>query len=301
MKVENIIFHELPELRHPYLIAAFAGWPDAAQTATGAISYLIKRVKAKRFAKLESEEFYVFTSLRTEVNIDHGILTSLKFPPNNFFYCRDERSQHDLIIFRGIEPDLHWQKFSNTFLDLVKQLGVIRIYTLGGLYDRIPHTREPKVSGAVSQPGLTHLLERHAVETISYHGPSSVHSVLLAACKDRLIEALSLWGHAPFYVKAETNPVVCLSLLQKLLGLLEIEIDLSELREAADSLQEALDRFLTENEELRLYVQQLEEQYDLEGAAPREPLAGADKVIREIEDFLKKERHGGDASSNFPL
>ncbi len=301
MKVENVIFHELPELQHPCLITAFAGWPDAAQTATGAVSYLIKKVKAKRFAELESEEFYVFTSLRTEVNIDHGIVTSLKFPPNSFFYYRDESGKHDLVIFRGIEPDLHWQKFTSILLDLAKQLGVARIYTLGGLYDRIPHTREPKVSGAVSKPGLTHLLEKHAIDTISYQGPSSVHSVLLAACKDKSIEALSLWGHAPFYVKAEANPVVCLSLLQKLSGLLEIEIDLSELREAADSLQEALDRLLTESDELRLYVQQLEEQYDLEGAAPREPLAGTDKIIREVEDFLKRERREGGASSNFPL
>lgn len=54
-KVENMIFHELPELQHPYLITAFAGWTDATQVATGTIAYLIKKAKARRFAELESK------------------------------------------------------------------------------------------------------------------------------------------------------------------------------------------------------------------------------------------------------
>lgn len=302
MKIEGITFYELPELREPYLVAALAGWPDAAQVATGAISYLIRKWKAKRFADLRSEEFYGFTSLRPEVTIDRGMVTSVKFPGNSLFYHKNENEEHDLILFRGIEPDRHWQKFTDALLELATELRVSRIHTLGGLYDRIPHTREPKVSGVVSQPGLIHLLEKHTIEPIVYQGPSSIHSVLLAACKDRLIEAISLWGHAPFYVKVEANPAVCLGLLRKLLGLLEIEIDLSEITEAANSLQETLDRLLAENEELRLYIQQLEEQYDIEGTVPGQVLEGTDKIIREVEDFLRKERRGGDASSSdFPI
>lgn len=298
MKNNDLIFYESPELRSPYLIAAFAGWPDAAQVATGAISYLTRKLKAKKFAELKVEGFYTFTSLRPEVTIDRGVVTSLKFPHNNFFCWQKEDSSHDLILFRGIEPDLHWQRYIDAMMELAIRLKVARVYTVGGLYDQIPHTREPRISGVVSEPRLTSLLTKHNIEPIAYQGPSSLHSVLLAACREKLIEALSLWGHAPFYVRVEANPTVCFGLLQKLAGLLEIEVDLEEIRQTSDSLQQTLDRLLAENEELRLYIRKLEEQYETEGIppAPRESLEGADKIIKEVEEFLRDERRREDTT-----
>lgn len=89
------------------------------------------------------------------------------------------------------------------------------------------------------------------------------------------------------YIRVEANPMVCLGLLQKLL---ELKVNLKEMKEAASSLQETLDQLLSQNEELRLYVQKLEEQHGFEGALPGELLEGTDKIIKEVEDFLKRER-----------
>ncbi len=278
------------------MITALAGWPDAAQTATGAITYLIRKLKTRRFAELKPEDFYTSTSFRPEITIERGAVTGVQYPGTNFFYWQKEIGGHDLILSRGVEPELNWQKYIKVILDLARKLRVVRIYTLGELYDRIPHTREPRVSGVVSEPRLTQLLRKHSIELINYQGPGSIHSALLAGCKQEFIEAISLWGHAPFYIRAEANPVVCLGLLQKLLELLEIEVDLKEMRQVASSMQRALDQLLSENEELRLYVHKLEERYHIEGAAPREILEGADKIIKEIEDFLKKERHREDTA-----
>ncbi len=297
MKIENIIFYELPQLSRPYLITALAGWPDAAQIATGTISYLITKLRAKKFAELKGEDFYSFTSLRPEVTIERGIVTSVRYPSYSFFYWQNERSEHDLVLSRGIEPDLHWQGYIKAILDLAIHLKVVRIYTLGGLYDQIPHTREPKVSGVVSEPTLTQLLIKHGIELIDYRGPSSLHSALLAECRQKFIEAISLWGHAPFYIRVETNPIICLRLLQKLLELLEIEIDLKELTQAAYSMQQILDRLLSENDELRLYVRKLEEKYDFKDKALKEPLLeDTDKIIKEVEEFLRRERHKEDTA-----
>ena len=295
MKMENITFYEFPELRQPYLITALGGWPDAAHVATGAVSHLINKLKAKRFAELKGEDFYTSTSLRPEVSIDRGVITSVKYPSQSFFYWQNEGNGHDLILSCGREPDLNWRSYIKANLDLATKLKVVTIYTLGGLYDRIPHTREPKVSGVVSEPRLTQLLVTHGIELINYQGPGSIHSALLAECKQEL-EAISLWGHAPFYIRAEANPIVCLRLLQKLLELLRIEVDLKEMRQAASSMREALDRLLTENRELRLYIHKLEEQYDFEGIVPGELLEGVDKIIKEIEDFLKRERRHEDTT-----
>jgi proteasome assembly chaperone (PAC2) family protein len=153
---------------------------------------------------------------------------------------------------------------------------------------------EPRISGVVNKTDLLAVLKRHNIEPINYRGPSSLHSFLLSSCAQRNMEAISLWGHAPFYVRVETNPMVCLGLVRKLTELMEIEIDLTELVKAGEYLQDMLNRLLADSEELQLYIKKLEEQYEIEGIGPREPSPGADRIIREVEDFLHNQRQKGE-------
>jgi len=198
MELSQLTFHEQPELRHPDLVTAFAGWSDAAQAATGTVSYLVKRLSAKRFAEIEAEEFYDFSSLRPTVTVDRGLITSLKLPHSSFFCWQNQTGDRDLVLLHGIEPQLRW--------------------------------------------------------------------------------------------------MACHALLRKLTKFLEIELDLEELRKAGEYLQDMLSRLLAESDQLRRYVQQLEEQYAAEDTAPREPSEDANRIIREVEDFLRNERHRGEAS-----
>ena len=292
MEISETTVNKLPELRNPDFIAALAGWSDAAQVATGTALYLARSLDAVRFAQIEGDQFYDFSTIRPKITVDRGLITSLHLPHNGLCYWKNQKADHDLVLLHGIEPHLHWQKFVDTILDLASRLKVRRIYTLGGLYDNIPHTREPRISGVVNRPSLLAVLQRHNIEPIVYQGPSSLHGLLLTNCARRNIEAVSLWGHAPFYVRVETNPMVCLGLVKKLTELLEIEIDLEELAKAGEYLQDMLNRLLADSsDELRLYVKKLEEQYELEGVAPGERLEGTDRIIKEVEDFLRNQRH----------
>ncbi|MBC8512338.1 MAG: PAC2 family protein [Dehalococcoidia bacterium] len=296
MELNQLTFHEQPELRQPDLVIAFAGWSDAAQAATGTVAYLVRRLDAKRFAEIKAEEFYDFSSLRPMVTVDRGLITSLKMPQSSFFCWQNQTSNHDLVLLHGIEPQLHWQRFVDLILDLADRLKVHRIYALGGLYDRTPHTREPRISGLVNEPSLMDVLEKNNIEPIVYQGPSSLHALLMTESVQRKTEVISLWGHCPFYVRAESNPMVCLALLSKLTQLLDIEIDVEELKKSGEYLQQMLSRLLAENHELRQYVKKLEEQYDLQGTAPAELLEDANRIVKEVEDFLRSERHKPETS-----
>ena len=296
MEPSQLTFYEQPELRRPDLVTSFAGWSDAAQAATGTVAYLIRRLDAKRFAEIKAEEFYDFSSVRPTITVDRGLITSLKMPHSSFFYWQNQTTNHDLVLLHGIEPQLHWQRFVDLILDLADQLKVHRIYALGGLYDNAPHTREPRISGLVNEPGLMGVLEKHSIEPIEYQGPSSLHGLLMTECVRREIEVISLWGHAPFYVRAESNPMVCLALLKKLSELMEIQIDLEEVKKAGEYLQQMLSRLLAGSDQLCQYVRKLEEQYDLEGTAPAEPLEDTNRIVKEVEDFLRSERHKPETS-----
>ena len=294
MEINEETIHKLPELRNPDFIVALTGWSDAAQVATGTVLYLSRSLDATRFAQIEGDQFYDFSTTRPEVTVDRGLITSIQLPHNSLFFWKNQEANHDLVLLNGIEPHRHWQKFIDSILDLASKLKVRRMYALGGLHDSVPHTREPMISGVVNQPKLIKLLKEHDIQPIDYQGPSSLHSLLLTSCTKRNIEAISLWGHAPFYVRVETNPTVCLGLVRKLTELLGIEIDLKELEKAGEHLQDMLNRLLADSEELQIYIKKLEEQYELEGITPGEPLQGADRIVKEVEDFLRRQRRQGE-------
>ncbi len=52
----------VPEFRNPVLVAAFEGWNDAGDAATGAVEHLELIWDAEPFAELDSEEYYDYQS-----------------------------------------------------------------------------------------------------------------------------------------------------------------------------------------------------------------------------------------------
>lgn len=294
MESRSLVFIERPVLSEPDIVVALSGWSDAAQVATGTVAYLVRKLEASRFAEVNPDEFYNFPELRPTVTIENGVISTLRLPRANFFYWKGGVTGHDLVLVHGVEPHHYWQRFSDLILDIADTMGARRIYTLGGLYDRVPHTLPPRISGVVNSPRLTALLEEFGISPITYQGPASFHSLLLMECARLEKEAVSLWGHAPFYIRMEANPMVCLALTGKLVEMLGIEVDLEELRQAGEYLRDLLDRLLAENRETALYVKRLEDEYLSQPAPSAERTEEAERIIREVEDFLRQQRDKGE-------
>jgi proteasome assembly chaperone (PAC2) family protein len=290
MEPGNIIYFEQPPLRKPDLVIAFLGWPDAAQAATGAASHLISHLPAIKFAEMKPDDYYDFSTVRPIVTIENGLIRPLRMPVNGFYYWLNARGSRDIIVMTGIEPQLKWQAYVDAIADVAEFYKVNRVYAIGSLFDRIPHTRETRLSGLVNDPALTEVLELHNLEQVNYQGPSSIHGLLLNTCALRRIPAISIWGHVPFYIRSESNPVVCLETVKKMSEMCEIQIDTAEMERAAADLYATLNRLLSENEQMRSFLKALEEQYDLEGSSLNMEVAGAEHVIKDIEDFLRNQR-----------
>jgi proteasome assembly chaperone (PAC2) family protein len=283
--MEDIIIYQTPELRSPYLVAGFAGWPNAAEVSTATIGYLKEKLKAEKFGEIRPPNFYDFSSLRPQTVIENGFIKELKFLSNEFFYWKSEKSVHDLIIFLGVEPHLKWNQYVDLILHLAEQFKVERIYTVGGTYDQVPHTVEPKVTAVVSDLGLREELKRYNIEPTEYQGPCSIHTVLLAAAKRRNIKSVSLWGHAPHYIQVK-NPKVCYGILKGLTEMLEIELDLREIIGASEYLEAQVSQAISQKPELWEYVKSLESEYQAMEKY-KEPTKEED-IIEEIENFLRR-------------
>jgi proteasome assembly chaperone (PAC2) family protein len=296
--MDALKIQELPALRSPILIAAFAGWPDAAEVASGSARYLARKLRARRFAEIDPEEFYVFTETRPTTLILAPGQRALEWPSNEFFSWRNPNGERDIVILQGREPNINWREYVDIVMGLAQRLGVSQMVTLGGTYDAVSHRGRVSLSGNGTTPALTERLEGLGIGGSSYEGPSSVQSALIESCRDRKIGAASIWGHAPHYVRAAPNPKVSHAMLNALRILIEIEVDLAELKVAGEQLEARVDAAMSENPELRDYVDQLDivaepvPEPTVDELMADLPLSRPDpaEVMRELEEILNLRR-----------
>jgi proteasome assembly chaperone (PAC2) family protein len=294
MPMDALKIQELPSLRKPILIAAFAGWPDAAEVASGSARYLARKLRARRFAEIDPEEFYVFTETRPNTIILAPGQRALEWPANEFFCWHNPDGEHDIVILQGREPNLNWREYVDIVLDLAKRLDVSQIIALGGTYDAVSHRGQVSMSGHATSDDLRDRLAEFGITASGYEGPSSVQSALLEACREQGILAASLWGHAPHYVRAAPNPKVSHAMLRVLRTLLAVELDISELQTQGEQLEQKVDAAMLENPELRDYIDQLdvvsepEPEVTVDELMADLPISRPDpaEVMRELEEIL---------------
>lgn len=287
--MDEITYEEIPDMKQPYLVAGFEGWPNAAEVSSFSLQHLIDLLKAKRFASISLEPFCQVTSNRPMAVIKNGRLLELNLPGNHFYYSKDF-SGKDLILFSGIEPHFRWTLFAERFLDLAQRFGVNRFFTLGGTYDYIPHSHPTRVSALFNHEELREEVLEAGLHLTEYVGPISIHTFLLEAARKRGLKGISLWGHAPQYLQARNIKVVY-GVLQKLNELMNMEMDLSRLASASDFFEKQVNDLVKQDPKLQEILHQLEEAYqksDRPFPYEKKEEPKEDKVVY-IQAFLKRQ------------
>ncbi len=77
-----------PELRRPVLVASFQGWNDGGSGASLAGAFLAKAWHAEKFAEIDPERFFDFSSTRPQVSLVEGTMRRIDWPENTFNYAR---------------------------------------------------------------------------------------------------------------------------------------------------------------------------------------------------------------------
>jgi proteasome assembly chaperone (PAC2) family protein len=292
--MEHLRIKEIPDLRDPALIMAFSGWNDAGEAATRAARYLVRRSGAVEFADIDPEDFYVFTSTRPTVRMPDGRMRKIEWPSDRFYYCRSESRPRDLIIFVGVEPDLHWRTFTEHVLGLAKQCGVTTAITLGALLADVPHTRPVRVSGTAYDEQLATRLN---MSFSRYEGPTGIVGITHDALHRSGLPSISLWANVPHYITASPNPRAALALLNRLNTVLHLDISLGEMERRARVFDAQVAEAMAGNPEIAAYVSQLEErsEADMPGTTDdtASELPSGEALIADLEDFLRQSRQDG--------
>jgi proteasome assembly chaperone (PAC2) family protein len=289
MADELLVAHR-PELTRPVLITAFRGWNDGGQGASLAGGYLAKTWSAARFAEIEPEGFFDFSSTRPHVSLVDGETRRIEWPDNAFYHASIPGLGRDAVLMLGIEPNLRWKTFTGLITGLAEDLGVEFAITLGSLLADVPHTRPAPVTGSATDPQL---IEQLGLQASRYEGPTGMVGVLHDACSRAGLKSASLWAAVPHYVSLTPSPRAAKALVDKLAVLLGADVDSSELDEAAESYSQQVSEAVASDEETAAYVQELERRVD--ELAQDWELPTGDSIAAELTRFLReRERDQGD-------
>ena len=275
---------DLPPLRRPLLIAAFEGWNDAGDAATGAIDHLVQAWDGQAVAALDPDDYYDFQVNRPVVSLVDGLTRRLTWPTTRVFVCRLPDSERDVVLMRGVEPSMRWRGFCEELRAIGEQLGVELVVTLGALLADSPHTRPVPVSGTASDPETMDAL---GLERSRYEGPTGIVGVFQDLCTSAGLPAVSFWAAVPHYVASPPCPKATLALLRRVEDLLDLTVPLGELPEQARAWEQSVDELAAEDSDVAEYIASLEQRE----AETDLPEASGEAIAKEFERYL---RRGGD-------
>jgi len=264
-------------LRNPAVIAAFGGWNDAGDAASGVIDHLVDTYRAELEFAIDPEEFYDFQVNRPTTRLIDGKRT-IEWPTTEVLVAN--LPERDLVLIGGPEPNYRWQEYLNRLMSLLRSVRPEMVVVLGALLTDAPHTRPVPVSGTASDAELAAEL---GLEISDYEGPTGIVGVLSQECSVAGMPVVSMWASVPHYVAEPPNPKATLALMTRLEDVLNLPLDPGELPEAAESWVEQVNELVADDPDIAGYIAALEERRDEATPAP-----SGDAIAAEFERYLRR-------------
>lgn len=274
---------DVPELRSPTLVCAFAGWNDAAGAASTALETIAASLESQIVAKLDPEDFYDFQVNRPTIRLLDGRTRHVDWPQNTFVAAPVPGADKDFILMTGVEPNLRWRSYSTAILDVAQEMGAEMLISLGALIADVAHTLPVPITGLASDEAL---VEELGLSRSNYEGPTGIVGVLHDQARQLGMSSASLWAAVPHYVAAVPNPKAALALLRRLEGLTGVALEASELEDAMERFENQVNRAVSANPEIEELVRRLESEQDDEIELPE--VTSGDALARDFQRFLKQ-------------
>jgi uncharacterized protein len=237
MKETYVRFLEKPILKDPI---AIEGLPGIGLVGKLVADHLINVTKAKKFCELYSPHFPPQVVIQ-----DDGTVRLVK---NDFYHFKDKGRDFVILAgdFQGMTPDSQYE-ISSVIFNVFKELGVRRIYTLGGLgTGRI--VKSPKVFAAASDKKLVPELEKHGLLMRDRGGGGifGASGLLLGFAQTEKIEAVCFMGET---IGQLVDAKAARVLLMKLAEVLDIKVDMTDLDKSAKKTEKELEKLRKLQEE----------------------------------------------------
>lgn len=207
------------DLKNPILIE---GLPGLGLVGKITIRYLIKRLKAKKFAHLYSPHFpyYVLVNKKGNVRLLRG----------TFYYWKDKKKKNDIILFTGDSQSQTIEgqyEIAETTLNFSQKHKVKTIATIGGYRKEIKEKPQVYVV-ATTQKLLDQALQAGAKIGKSGSPIVGTAGLVLGLASFKKIGALCLLGETRGYMP---DPLAAKSVIEVLRAAFSFKVDLDGLNE----------------------------------------------------------------------
>ncbi|GGF32556.1 hypothetical protein GCM10011399_27120 [Subtercola lobariae] len=306
------------------MVVAFEGWNDAGEAATGAVRMVKDQLDLVSIAEIDSEDYFDYQFNRPTSEFDDDGQRILIWPTAEIFGPANEQlggalagsdsgsdpagssssvdsgeagtageagtpgvpaSPSNIFLLLGTEPSRGWKTFTSEVLNVAVDAGISGIVFLGAMLADVPHTRPISVSSSSENQAVRSELE---IERSTYEGPVGILSVLADAAEQAGIPTVTLWAAVPHYVHNAPSPKATLALIEKLEGLISVDVPRGDLVEEAEAWETGINTLAGEDDEMASYIQQLEQARDTVDS----PEASGEAIAQEFERYLRK-RDGG--------
>jgi uncharacterized protein len=218
------------ELNNPVLIE---GLPGLGLVGKIAIRYLIKQLKAKKFAYLYSPHFPYFVLVNKKGNV--------RLLRGAFYYVKSPAGQNDVILFTGDSQSQTIEgqyDIAEKMLSFSKKHNASAIVTIGGY--RMEVTDKPKVVAAgTSQQILDQAMNAGAIVSPIGSPIVGTAGLILGLARFKKIDALCLLGETRGYLP---DPLAARSVIGVLKSMYNLNIDLAALDEEISKADKMVSR-----------------------------------------------------------
>lgn len=274
-----------PRVARPVVVIALDGWIDAGLGAAGALASFLDGAETEVIARFDTDALVDYRARRPVARITDGVINAVFWPD---IEARVDPARPELVFLLGPEPDMQWRAFAGSVAQLAEEIRARMVLLLGAFPAPVPHTRAVRLASTSTDSELAAHIG-YVPGTIDV--PAGIGAAIEMAMASTGIPTTGVWARVPHYAAAMPYPAASAALMRAVAELTGIDVDTSELDDAAASTNTRIDELIANSNEHQMLVSQLEQQSDAETSAEEElsNLPSGDEIAAELERFLREQ------------
>src|SRR5580693_6196668 len=269
------------------------GFIDAGTAGRLLAEHVLRAFPHETVARFDADRLIDYRSRRPLMTYDNSRWESYD-PPELALHLLHDQSERPFLLLTGPEPDHEWDLFTKAVLTIATRLDTGPAISFLGIPAGMPHTRP---LGVIAHATREELLTGHQRLSSRIQVPGSAPALLELRFGEAGRDALGFAVQVPHYLAQAVYPPAALALLGAVTTSTGLDLPDTELREAADRTNVAIERQVADSAEVAELVRALEQQYDTATAeAAENPVTGllaegeamptADELAAQFERFL---------------
>jgi proteasome assembly chaperone (PAC2) family protein len=249
---------EIPKLNDPWMVAV---WPGMGHVAISAGYYLMAKLGMHLLAEFSADDLADIN----HVEVKGGLISSVRLPRNRFFLWTDPNGKHDIVVFVGeAQPSIGKHQFCAKLIKFASSFGVQRVFTFAAMATHMRPDDPSRVFGAATdREGLSEL-QKAKLHTLDDGNIGGLNGLLVGVAADHGLPGACLLGEIPHVFAQLPYPKASLGVLRVFTKLADIELDLGELTQQAESADQQLGNLFSKMEEALSQQENEEETYQSE-------------------------------------